>query len=167
MPLIDKFKNGSGDIAKKVEEVAAAAKKKVEAAEVEGDRVISAVKARAMKAAAEAKAKAKAEPQAEPVAKVEEAPKEVDAKFKLDVDGVFGPLSITSLQHLLGTAEDGILGPETITALQKKVGAEADGVWGPNTSKALQKFLGVAEDGIAGKETYTALQNWINKELGF
>ena len=109
MPLIDKFKNNAGDVAKKVSEVAkkvekVAAEKAQAAADIEGDRVISAVKARAMKAAADAKAEEKVEPEAapEPEPKVEEKPNEANAAFKLDVDGVFGPKSITALQHLLG-----------------------------------------------------------------
>jgi hypothetical protein len=115
------------------------------------------------KAAEEAKA---AEEMKVAEAKAEEK-KKANEKFKLKVDGDFGPASIKAVQHILGCKEDGICGTETIKAIQKLVGAEADGVWGTQTSKALQKFLGVTADGVAGPETFKAFQKWANKELGF
>ena len=96
-----------------------------------------------------------------------EAKKQGNEKYKLKVDGEWGPKTITATQHLLGCTEDGICGTETIKAIQAKVGAKVDGEWGTETSKCMQKFLGVTEDGVAGPETFSAWQTWVNKELGF
>jgi murein L,D-transpeptidase YcbB/YkuD len=104
----------------------------------------------------------KAEAEAKAVA---EAVEEAKPDYKLTVDGVWGPLTTKTTQHILGVEEDGILGPITTKAIQAKVGATADGEWGPLTTKAMQTFLGVTVDGIKGPETIKAWQTWCNNNL--
>ena len=80
----------------------------------------------------------------------------------LQVDGVFGQLTIKDLQTSLGVTADGDLGPLTITALQARCGASQDGVFGPLTRKAVQAHVGVTQDGIWGPETIKAIQTRLN-----
>lgn len=103
----------------------------------------------------------------------------------LDVDGWFGPDTISALQKQLGTPVDGIVsgqsssnrkyyvrmgsgwefsngGSQMIQKLQQKCGESADGYFGPSSIASLQRFLGVSQDGYCGEQTVKALQNAIN-----
>lgn len=99
-------------------------------------------------------------------------------------DGVWGPVTTSALQRILGTPQDGVIssqdqgrkvnvpaagdgwewvsdpqGSQAIKAYQQKLGInDDDGIVGPIFVKCLQRHLGVAEDGYAGRETVTALQ---------
>ena len=88
-------------------------------------------------------------------------------KYKLVIDGGWGPATTSTTQYLLGCTIDGGLGPETISAIQKKVGAKVDGDWGTETTSKMQEFLGVEVDGGLGPVTVSAWQTWCNKQLGF
>lgn len=111
---------------------------------------------------------------------------------KLDVDGVFGPLSVSAMQTWLKSIVDGeisnqvkslakyfrsvtavswgIGGSLCVTKLQAKVGASQDGYIGPETVKALQKYLvgrgfKIDIDGYWGPETSKAFQKYLNNIL--
>lgn len=109
----------------------------------------------------------------------EKALKAFQAKYKLEVDGVYGPKSAAMMKAALqgGTspvhpkprppagnlAVDGDFGPLTCAALQRALNShganlEIDGSMGPLTKKALQKYLGVSQDGKIGPVTIKALQ---------
>lgn len=94
---------------------------------------------------------------------------------KIDVDGWWGPATVTACQRALGTVADGVVsgqdsrdmaaiggvpssawrvgsgGSQMVRALQSKVGASADGYFGPNTCRALQAYLGTEQDGMLSR----------------
>ena len=111
---------------------------------------------------------------------------------KLDVDGIFGPMSVSAMQKWLGSIVDGVISDQvmsmrkyyrSVTAvefgtggslcirkLQSKVGSSQDGYLGPDTVKALQRFLNkqgfkIDVDGYWGEETSKAFQNYLNNVL--
>mgnify|MGYP005769070501 CR=1 FL=1 len=93
----------------------------------------------------------------------------------LEVDGYWGPATVTACQAALGTVQDGVVSgqdsrdmaaiggvpssawqvgrgsSQMVRAIQSKVGANADGYFGPNTCKALQRYLGTEADGVISK----------------
>lgn len=111
--------------------------------------------------------------------KTEQAVRAFQSKYKLSVDGIYGPDSAAMMRAALagktspikptpnaptGTLTvDGDFGPRTCAALQRalnKHGASltVDASMGPLTRKALQKYLGVTQDGKIGPNTIKALQ---------
>ena len=125
----EELKAKEAEAAAKAKEAAAKAREEAFKKKNEAVKVAQQEKVALEKAAEEAKAAAEQ--------KVAEAKKAANEKFKLAVDGDFGPKSIKTVQHLLGCTEDGICGTETIKA------------------------------SVAGPETFKAFQKWANKELGF
>lgn len=109
---------------------------------------------------------------------------------KLEVDGYFGPLSVSALQRYLGTTVDGVIsnqlydsdkyrpnltsfthgmgGSECVWALQERIGAERDGYWGRQTSNYLQirlrkyNYYNGYLDNVFGPTTAKALQRALN-----
>ncbi len=110
----------------------------------------------------------------------ESALKAFQSKYRLEVDGVYGPQSAAMMKAALAgkTAPippkpappaparltvDGKFGPATCAAMQRALNSHGakltvDGAMGPFTNKALQKHVGVAQDGIIGPHTVKALQ---------
>lgn len=112
---------------------------------------------------------------------------------KLDVDGIFGPLSVSAAQTWTkSTYVDGVIsgqvrsmqryfpsvtavewgttGSPFVSKLQQIIGANIDGFMGPNTSERLQTYLnkkgyGLTVDKIWGPKTSMAFQDFLNKEL--
>jgi peptidoglycan hydrolase-like protein with peptidoglycan-binding domain len=102
------------------------------------------------------------------------------SKYKLIVDGIYGPQSAAMMKGALAGRTspippkpkppaaktlfvDGRFGPATCAAMQRalnKHGASlvVDGAMGALTKKALQKYLGVGQDGSIGPVTIKALQ---------
>lgn len=83
-------------------------------------------------------------------------------RFKLVVDGKFGPRTVKALQKALRVTIDGDYGPKTKRALQKHLGVSVDGVVGPQTVRALQRRVGTSADGVWGPKTTAALQRALN-----
>ena len=149
MGIFDKLKKDATEVKEDVKTAEKEAAEKAAAKKAAMEKAASQAKSDALKVADAATKKAEAE------------------KYKLVVDGGWGPLTTSTTQYLLGCTIDGGLGPETISAIQKKVGATVDGDWGTETTSKMQEFLGVEVDGGLGPVTVSAWQTWCNKQLGF
>ena len=106
--------------------------------------------------------------------------KAFQSRYRLEVDGVYGPQSAAMMKAALAgktapippkpappaparLAIDGKFGPTTCAAMQRALNSHGakltvDGAMGPFTNKALQKHVGAVQDGIIGANTVKALQ---------
>ena len=88
----------------------------------------------------------------------------VAAPGVLEVDGVFGRLTIKRLQKFLGVTQTGWWDEASKRQMQKFLGVKVDGVFGPVSTKALQELVGADVDGAWGKQTTSKLQAWLNAQ---
>jgi peptidoglycan hydrolase-like protein with peptidoglycan-binding domain len=108
------------------------------------------------------------------------AVKAFQSRYKLTVDGEYGPQSAAMMKAALAgrttpitptpkppavtkLVVDGVFGPATCAAMQRALNTHGaslvvDGGFGPLTKRALQKYLQVAQDGVIGSITTKALQ---------
>lgn len=110
--------------------------------------------------------------------------------LSLDVDGYWGPATITALQQHFGTTVDGVvshqwagtssdktdccqsgwewdytaIGSDLIRAMQRELGVDVDGLCGTQTITALQAHYGTPQDGVlsAGSPCVQAMQTALN-----
>ncbi|MGD9481888.1 peptidoglycan-binding protein [Streptomyces sp. TRM70308] len=99
----------------------------------------------------------------------------IDSGAGLDVDGVFGPATVSAVQRVTGATVDGQWGPASARALQRHLNRWADadlvvdGDFGPASVRALQRHLntmtgaGLTVDGDWGSATTRALQIALNR----
>lgn len=96
-------------------------------------------------------------------AKTEAAVRKWQKRYRLDVDGQWGPAcrecrEVLRVQRIVGAKADGVNGSATKAAVkrsQRIVGVKADGKWGPKSDAAYRAFC----DGVLGKGTITAWQH--------
>jgi peptidoglycan hydrolase-like protein with peptidoglycan-binding domain len=85
-------------------------------------------------------------------------------RIKLNVDGVFGPRTMSRLQQWAKAASiNSAMTTEDWKCVQRMIGVKDDGVFGPVSWRKLQGRIGATVDGVPGPKTCKALQDYLNQ----